>query len=125
MKKEVTIEDLHELLMESMQITSDGFMQLNERMDRLEGRMDNLEGRMDALEKASREHTKAIQELTVRVDRIEQQLEGIDGDIRYLYSLIEKLKKDMKSGKLSEQDTRSRLEEVEAIAKRLSIKYGV
>ena len=34
-------------------------------------------------------------------------------------------KKDMKSGKLSEQDTRSRLEEVEAIAKRLSIKYGV
>lgn len=111
MKKVITIEDLHELLLESMQITSDGFMQLNERMDRLE--------------QASREHTKAIQELTVRVDRIEQQLEGVDGDIRYLYSLIENLKKDMKAGKLSEQDTRSRLEEVEAIAKRLSLKYGV
>ena len=97
----------------------------SDRFDRLEERMDRLEGRMDSIEKASREHTQAIKDLTGRVEKIELALSGIDGDITYLYKLIEQLKKDLKRGRLTEEETRSRLEEGEAIARQLSQKYGV
>jgi chromosome segregation ATPase len=108
-----------------MLVLTDFAEQINGRFDRLEGHMDRIEGHMDNLEQASREHTSAVQELTARVDRVDQKLEGINDDITYLYKLIENLKKDIKSGKLTDEETRSRLEEVEAVAKRMSIKYGV
>ena len=85
MAKEITTQDIFDLLQDFIQMTSD-------RFDRLEERMDQLEGRMDSIEKASREHTQA---------------------------------KDLKRGRLTEEETRSRLEEVEAIARQLSQKYGV
>ncbi len=118
MAKEITTQDIFDLLQDFIQMTSD-------RFDRLEERMDRLEGRMDSIEKASREHTQAIKDLTGRVEKIELALSGIDGDITYLYKLIEQLKKDLKRGRLTEEETRSRLEEVEAIARQLSQKYGV
>lgn len=132
MVKDITNQDIFNLLQDFMQMTSDRFDRLEERMESLEERMDklekrvaSLEERMDSLEKASREHTRAIQELTARVDKIELALSGIDDDIKYLYKLVEQLKKDFKQGHLSEEETRSRLEEVEAIARQLSLKYGV
>ena len=61
-------------------------------------------------------------DLTGLKNRLEHpKFEGIDEDIQYLYKLIEELKKDIKAGVLSQQEVRSRLEEVEAIAKRLSM----
>jgi len=118
MAKDITNQDIFNLLQEFMQMTSDNFSRLEERMDR-------LEERMDLLEKTSREHTAAIKELTTRVDKLELTLEGVDDDIKYLYKLIEQLKKDLKRGLLSNEETRSRLEEVEAVARLLSQKYGL
>ena len=76
---------------------------------------------MNSLEDTSQNHTLAIQELIKRVEKLEQRFEGIDEDIQYLYKLIEELKKDINAGVLSQQEVRSRLEEVEAIAKHLSM----
>ena len=127
-----SVTDLSTMVADLAQAMSDGFAQLNKRMaslesrmDTLEHRMDSLESRMDTLEQTSREHTAAIQELTGRVDTLELHFTGIDDDIKYLYSLIEALKKDLKRGRLTEEDTRSRLEEVEAIARQLSRKVGL
>lgn len=125
MAKEVSTQDIYDLLQDFMQMVSDRFDRLEVRMDRLEKRMDRLEERVSSLEKNSREHTTATQELTERVGKIEFALSGVDEDITYLYKLIENLKKDLKKGRLSEEDTRSRLEEVEAIARQLSKKYGL
>ncbi len=111
MAKDITNQDIFNLLQEFMQMTSDRF--------------DSLEERMGTLEKASREHTTAIKELTARVDKIDLVLTGVDDDIKYLYKLIEQLKKDLKRGLLSNEETRSRLEEVEAVARQLSQKYGL
>lgn len=118
MAREISTQDIYDLLQDFMQMVSD-------RFDRLEERMDKLEERVGSLEKSSREHTQAIQELTKRVEKIELALHGVGEDITYLYKLIEDLKKDLKKGRLSEEDTRSRLEEVEAIARQLSKKYGL
>lgn len=130
-KQPISNEDIMAVLQDFMQMVSDRFDRLEERMDKLENRMDRLEKRMDALEErvgllesASREHIAAIQALTTRIDRIEAKLDGIDGDITYLYKLIENLKHDLKKGKMSEEQMRSRLEEVEAIARQLQLKYG-
>lgn len=119
------IGELTAMIGDLAQMMHDGFTALNERMDRLEARMDSLEERMDRLEATSREHTAAIKELTERVSKVEGQLGGIDDDIRYLYNLVDKLKRDIKAGKLTEEETRSRLEQVEAIAERLVVKFGV
>ena len=120
-KPEPTIQDVMNVLQDFMQMVSDRFDRLEERMDRLEARMDRLEARMDSIEDTSRSHTLAIKELTKRVVKLEQHFEGIDEDIQYLYKLIEELKKDIKAGVVSQQEVRSRLEEGEAIAKRLSM----
>ncbi len=109
-KQPISNEDIMVVLQDFMQMVSDRFDQLEERMDRLEN--------------TSREHTAAIQELTVRIEKIETKLDGIDGDIVYLYKLIEDLKRDLKKGKLTEEQVCSRLEEVEAIARQLQLKYG-
>lgn len=119
------IDGLTVMIGDLAQLMSDGFVSLNSRMDRLEGRMNKLEERMDKLEKTSREHTAAIKDLTIRIEKIEAKFEGIDDDIKYLYGLVEKLKKDLKRGHLTEEETRSRLEEVEAIARQLSQKVGL
>ena len=125
MTKTISNEDIFNLLQEFMQMTSDRFDRLEERMERLEGRMDQIESRMDRLEKTSREHTVAIQELTKRIDKLEMHIGGLDDDVKYLYQLIEKFKKDLKAGKLTDEETRSRLEELEAIAKQLSVRVGL
>ena len=111
MKKQATIEDVLVVIQDLSQMMSERF--------------DRLEERMDKLEKVSREHTAAIQELTDRVERLEGHFGGLDEDVKYLYKLIENFKKDMKAGLLSAEETRSRLEEVEAIARQLSLRVGL
>ena len=46
----VTNEDLLEVIKDHMQMTSDGFIRLETRMDRVETRMDKIEWRMDRIE---------------------------------------------------------------------------
>ncbi|HKU18563.1 MAG TPA: variable large family protein [Candidatus Saccharimonadales bacterium] len=60
---EITNQDLLGVMQDLMQMTSDGFLRLEQRMDRIEGRMDDVEGRMSGLEG--------------RLDRIERELREI------------------------------------------------
>lgn len=125
MTKQITTNDIFELLQDFMKLSQEQFERIEERFDRIEGRLDKVEGRLDKLEEASRAHTAAIAELAERIDRIDLQLTGLDDDIKYLYKLIESLKRDLKRGTLADEEIRSRLEEVEALAKRLCIKAGI
>jgi len=69
-KKTVTTNDLMDVLRDMMQMTSNGFRRLEERMDRFEGRMDQLENRIDGLED--------------RVHTIETRLDCIECDLRLI-----------------------------------------
>jgi chromosome segregation ATPase len=84
--KSVSNEDILELLQESMQMTSDGFIRLEGRMDRLEGRMDGLEGGLISLEDQMRQ-------VNARLKSIEATLQMHDNDIKEILVLLEALEK--------------------------------
>ncbi len=73
----VTTDDIMTVLQEIMQMTSDGFVRLEGRMDGLDGRMvgledqmNKLDGRMGTLEQSGNLHTVEIKKLNDRLDKI-------------------------------------------------------
>lgn len=72
-QKPVTNDDILELLQESMQMTSDGFIRLDNRMGKLEDRMDGLDGRMDGLETRMGNIEGNVGSLVNRIAGLERQ----------------------------------------------------
>ncbi len=73
-QKPVTNDDILELLQESKQMTSDGFIRLDNRMGKLEDRMDGLDVRMDGLDG--------------RMDGLETRMGNIEGNVGSLVNRI-------------------------------------
>jgi len=105
----VTNEDLMVVMQGMMQMTSDGFV-------RLEGRMDRLEARVDAIERRLEEHDlkfadlfdqlsqlnlrvtelgRIVHELVVRVDRLENHHAAYMNDIKDLLDQVSSLEQQM------------------------------
>lgn len=70
----ISNQDIMDTLHVMMNMTSDGFIRLETRMDSLEGRMDKLEGRMDRLE--------------TRMDRLEQRIIQLENDLRAVKQVL-------------------------------------
>lgn len=114
--KSVSNEDLLELLQESMQMTSDGFVRLDKRMegieDRmggLEGRMDNLEGHMDNLEGRMGGVESGLTLLTSRVASLEAQ-------VTELKKTVDKVAGEQKAQANDIKDILDRLVELEKLS---------
>jgi len=98
--KSVSNEDILELLQESMQMTSDGFLRLEGQMDGIEKRLTNLEGQM--------------RQVNARLKSIEATLEMHDNDIKEILTLLEALDKRVT---LTEQERELAAETLSRIVK--------
>lgn len=118
------LEERMDRLEERMDRLEERMNSLEERMARIENRMDRLEEKMDGLEATSVGHTVSIQTLTEKVESLVLHTSGLDDDVKYLYQLIDKFKKEYKANLISKEEIGTRLAELEAIAKRLSQKIA-
>ena len=104
----LTKDDIRQIGEIVVEVTSPMFEGLGERisgvegrMEGLEGRMEGLEGRMDNLEHEFRDFKSEVRTrfstLESRIDHINTKnqniFDNIDEDIRFIYTLIEKLEK--------------------------------
>lgn len=70
----ITNEDLMGVIQDLMQMTSEGFERLENRMDRLVGRMDHLENRMDGVEG--------------HMERLDSRLSNVEIELREIKSRL-------------------------------------
>lgn len=104
----LTKDDIRQIGEIVVEVTSPMFETLGERISGvegkvggLEGRMEGLEGRMDSLEHELRDFKSEVRTrlstLEARIDHLATKnqniFDNIDGDIRFIYTLIEKLEK--------------------------------
>lgn len=109
------ITDLGTMIAEQFQGLED---RLTKRMDKLESRMDSLENRMTAQEVAQRE-------TNVRLTRIEGTLEAGESDIKELYEMVSKLRRDFDRMAVKDKALEARIERLETFTQTVAKKYGV
>ncbi len=97
----LTKDDIRQIGEIVVEVTSPMFETLGERISGVEGRMEGLEGRMDNLEHELRDFKSEVRTrlstLEARIDHLATKnqniFDNIDADIRFIYTLIEKLEK--------------------------------
>lgn len=103
----ISTKDIMDTLQDFKQMTSDGFLHIENRMDKLGGRMDKLDGRMDALDdrmdklensfstlnQTVNSQSRELSKINHRLDAIEDKLDMHYNDIKDILLTLDELSK--------------------------------
>ncbi len=107
-----------ETLKDLMQMTSDGFL-------RLENRMDSLEGQMSELQETVSTHSIELKRINDRLESLEEKLDMHNNDIKDILIILDKLTKKVdlseEERKLAAATLQHLLEWAHAVAKKINV----
>lgn len=139
----ISTKDIMDTLQDFKQMTSDGFLHIENRMDKLGGRMDKLDGRMDALDdrmdklensfstlnQTVNSQSRELSKINHRLDAIEDKLDMHYNDIKdillTLYELSKKVDISDAERKLAAVTLKHLVEWANLAAKKIGVPLNI
>jgi hypothetical protein len=119
------VDDVLMVVRELAQFTSDGFGQLDRRIDKLDSRVDSLEKHAESVDITLRDHTARFIEIQSTIDGIASEQISHSNDIKEIFVILDKFQKNHKISIADQKDAEIRLNRVIAWAKDASIALNI